>query len=100
MSLNENFRNITGPETAILKLNGCSCDDWSRVRVKEGFDPSRCVNVIFSGDITLGVFSEPFTDESGISIPSGILNARLHNCIIGSNVIINNIGDYIANYNI
>ena len=100
MSLNENFRNITGPETAILKLNGCSCDDWSRVRVKEGFDPSRCVNVIFSGDITLGVFSEPFTDESGISIPSGILNARLHNCTIGSNVIINNIGDYIANYNI
>jgi hypothetical protein len=100
MSLNENFRNITGSETAILKLNGCSCDDWSRVRVKEGFDPSRCVNVIFSGDITLGVFSEPFTDESGISIPSGILNARLHNCTIGSNVIINNIGDYIANYNI
>ena len=98
--MNENFRNITGPETAILKLNGCSCDDWSRVRVKEGFDPSRCVNVIFSGDITLGVFSEPFTDESGISIPSGILNARLHNCTIGSNVIINNIGDYIANYNI
>ena len=25
---------------------------------------------------------------------------RLHNCTIGSNVIINNIGDYIANYNI
>jgi hypothetical protein len=100
MSLNEDFRNITGPETDILKLNGCSCDDWSRVRVKEGFDPSRCINVIFSGDITLGVFSESFTDESGICIPSGILNARLHNCSIGSNVIINNIGDYIANYNI
>ena len=77
-----------------------SCDDWSRVRVKEGFDPSSCFNVIFSGDITLGVFKEPFIDESGISIPSGILNARLHNCTIGSNVIINNIGDYIANYNI
>ena len=35
-----------------------------------------------------------------VSIPGGILNARLHNCTIGSNVIINNIGDYIANYNI
>jgi carbonic anhydrase/acetyltransferase-like protein (isoleucine patch superfamily) len=56
--------------------------------------------VIFSGDIRLGVFNEPFIDESGISIQSGILNARLHNCSIGSNVIINNIGDYIANYNI
>jgi hypothetical protein len=100
MSLNENYRNITVPETEILKLNGCSCDDWSRITVKQGFDPSKCINVIFSGDISLGVFKEPFTDESGVSIPSGILNARLHNCTIGSNVIISNIGDYIANYNI
>ena len=100
MSLKENYRNITGPEIEVLKLNGCSCNDWNRVSVKEGFDPSRCINVIFSGDISLGVFIEPFIDESGVSIPSGILNARLHNCTIGSNVILNNIGDYIANYNI
>src|SRR5450759_4630067 len=100
MKLKADFRNITVPETAILKCNGCSCDDWSRVRVKEGFDPSCCRNVIFSGDITLGVFNKPFIDESGVSIPSGILNARLHNCTIGSNVIIHNIGDSIANYNI
>jgi hypothetical protein len=100
MSLNENYRNITGTETEILKLNGCSSNDWKRVKVKEGFNPSRCINVIFSGDISLGVFNEPFIDESGVIIPSGILNARLHNCIIGSNVIINNVGDYIANYHI
>jgi hypothetical protein len=100
MSLKDDFRNITPSETSILITNGCSCDDWTRVKVKEGFDPARCVNVIFSGDIRLGVFLEPFIDESGISIQSGILNARLHNCTIGSDVIINNIGDYIANYNI
>jgi hypothetical protein len=100
MSLKEDYRNITGREIEILKLNGCSCNDWSRVTVKNGFDPSGCINVIFSGDITLGEFKEPFTDESGVSIQSSILNARLHNCAIGSNVIINNIGDYIANYNI
>ncbi len=94
------YRNLKLPELAIFKANGCSCDDWNRVIVKNGFDPSGCINVIFSGDIRLGVFKEPFTDESGVSIPSGILNARLHNCTIGSNVIINNIGDYIANYNI
>jgi hypothetical protein len=100
MNLRDDFRNLTEPETTILISNGCSCDDWNRVVVKEGFDPEKCVNVIFSGDIRLGVFNEPFIDESGISIQSGILNARLHNCAIGSNVIINNIGDYIANYNI
>jgi len=100
MNVRDDFRNLTEPETTILISNGCSCDDWNRVVVKEGFDPEKCVNVIFSGDIRLGVFNEPFIDESGISIQSGILNARLHNCSIGSNVIINNIGDYIANYNI
>lgn len=98
MSLKENYRNLTGAEIQILQLNGCSCQDWNRVMVREGFNPSTCNNAIFSGDVYLGVFNEPFIEESGISIPSGILNARLHNCTIGSNVIINNIGDYIANY--
>jgi len=40
MNLPENYRNISGPETEILKKNGCSCDDWNRVTVKDGFDPS------------------------------------------------------------
>jgi hypothetical protein len=100
MKSEENYRILSGPETEILTHNGCSCDNWNLVKVKNGFDPSRCVNVIFSGDIRLGVFKEPFIDESGVSIPSGIMNARLHNCTIGSDVIISNIGDYIANYNI
>jgi hypothetical protein len=100
MNLRDDFRNLTEPETTILISNSCSCDNWNRVMVKEGFDPEKCVNVIFSGDIRLGVFDEPFIDKSGISIQSGIRNARLYNCTIGSDVIINNIGDYIANYNI
>jgi len=100
MAQTDKNRNLSAQEVESLIKNGCSCDDWDKIRVKEGFDPSRCLNVIFSGNITLGIFNEPFIDESGISIQSGIMNARLHNCNIGSNVIINNIGDYIANYNI
>ena len=48
----------------------------------------------------LGEFIKTFTDESGVSTRSGISNAHLHNCVIGSNVLIGNIGDYIANYTI
>ena len=92
------FRHLTDQEISALKANGCSCEKWNYMKVLDGFDPSYCKNVIFSGDIRLGVFSKPFVDESGLSIRSGINNARLHNCTIGSNVIINNIGDYIANY--
>ena len=100
MALTDIYRNLSNKEVESLEKNGCKCDDWNRVRVKEGFNPLCCVNVIFSGDISLGIFDEPFVDRSGVSIAGGILNARLHNCTIGSNVIINNVGDYIANYNI
>ena len=100
MAQTDKFRNLSIREVESLTKNGCSCDDWDKVKVKDGFDTSSCLNVIFSGNITLGIFNEPFIDESGISIQSGIMNARLHNCNIGSNVIINNVGDYIANYNI
>lgn len=98
--MNNNYREISKSEIEVLKLNGCCCDNWDHVRVKNGFNPSRCKNVIFSGDITLGIFEKPFVDESGVSIPSGIINATLYNCSVGSNGLIQNIGDYIANYNI
>ena len=100
MISSEDYRKISDAEAETLMSNGCNCDDWSRVQVKEGFDPLRCLNVNFSGDVKLGVFSKNLTDESGICIRSGISNAHLHNCSIGSDVVINNIGDYIANYNI
>ena len=98
MNIRVNYRSLTGQEINILLSNGCRCDDWNRVSVREGFDPSKCLNSIFSGDISLGVFSESFTDKSGVTYPSGIYNSRLHNCSVGSDVLINNTGDYIANY--
>jgi hypothetical protein len=98
MTMNDNYRSLSPKEKDVLISNGCTCNDWNRVRVREGFDPSGCLNCIFSGDIYLGTFSEPYVDESGVTIPSGLINARLHNCTVGSNVSISNIGDYIANY--
>jgi hypothetical protein len=94
------YRKLTLPEISRLVSNGCSCDDWNNIRVLKGFDPSGCQNVIFSGKVKLGSFSKSFNDESGVSIRSGISNAHIHNCDIGSDVLISNIGDYIANYRI
>lgn len=94
------FRNLSDSEIGVLKAGGCRCDEWNRVKVAEGFDPSRCSSVNFSGDIKLGEFIKTFTDDSGVSTRSGISNAHLHNCTVGSNVLIANIGDYIANYRI
>ncbi|MCX6332693.1 MAG: DUF4954 family protein [Bacteroidia bacterium] len=98
MSPSKKFRNLSGPEIRTLTANSCRCDDWGRVTVMEGFDPSRCMNITFSGDIKLGIFKGSYTDESGVRIKFGISNAHIHNCTIGSDVLISNIGDYIANY--
>ncbi len=98
MSPSKKLRNLSGPEIRTLNSNSCRCDDWSLVKVHDGFDPSRCFNVTFSGNVTLGSLKGSYTDESGVSVKCGITNAHIHNCSIGSNVLISNIGDYIANY--
>ena len=100
MSQEKNYRDLSGGEIKILISNGCSSDEWSKIRVLNGFDPARCRNVTFSGNIRIGKLKGSFTDKAGVIIPGGIINARLHNCNIGSDVIIANIGEYIANYNI
>ncbi|MFZ2340937.1 MAG: DUF4954 family protein [Bacteroidales bacterium] len=91
------YRKLTKEDIVSLTRNGCSSEDWSGIQVAEGFDPSRYVNVTFSGNIKLGRLNGTHTDESGVRIRSGITNAHIHNCDIGSNVVICNIGDYIAN---
>ncbi len=83
-----------------LLSNGCTCDNWNKIEVKHGFDPQKCRNVHFSGKVKLGLFNKSFTDESGVAINSGIVNAQIHNCTIVDNVSIYNVHDYIANYTI
>lgn len=94
------FRKLTVAETESLIANNCRSDEWENVTVMEGFDPSRCHNVVFSGNVSLGVLSKTSIDKSGVSIRCGISNAHLHNCTVGSEVLICNVGDYIANYDI
>ena len=100
MSSTVKYRNLSDDEIKVMQASGCRCDDWMLVKVVSGFDPSRYSNVTFSGDIKLGDCNSTYTDESGVSTRCGIANARLHNCTIGTNVIICNIGEYIANYKI
>ncbi len=92
------YKSITDSEIQVLLANGCTCDNWDNVEIKNSFDPSTCRNVCFSGKVKLGVFNKTFVDESGVTIRSGITNAHIHNCTIGDNVSIFNIRDYIANY--
>ena len=92
------FRSLTSEEIARLTGQGCSCADWSKVQVAEGFDAGRVKSTSFCGDVRLGVFEKHVSFFGGVKKPSGISNATIHNCTIGNNVYIDQIRNYIANY--
>lgn len=94
------YRNLTSAEIDTLKAHGCNADSWDNIQVAEKFDASRIRFTIFTGKNKLGVFEKSYTLDGGISRHSGITNATLHNCIVGDNVYIGRIGNYIANYEI
>lgn len=94
------YRDISSAEIEVLEKQHCRCDDWSLIKVVDGFNPHTIRNVNFSGDVKLGCFEKEFELKSKIIKKSGIYNATIHNCTIEDNVYINQIRSYIANYHI
>lgn len=94
------FRNLTISEIDILKKNNCSHEMWELVYVKENFNPHYIRNTQFSGTISIGEMEKEFTLVGGLKKHSCINRAVIHNCRIGNNVVIENIQNYIANYEI
>ena len=95
-----NYRNLTEKEIATLTVYGCSAESWSEVQVAQTFSPAFISNVHFSGKVSLGIYQKVFELPGGVKKHSGIYNCLLHNCIIGDDVYIDRILNYIANYNI
>jgi hypothetical protein len=96
--IGESFRTLTNDEISLMTERGCHCDDWSRVRVAQHFDARTVKTTHFSGDVTLGVFEKQVSFFGGFVKPAGISDATIHNCVIGDNVYINRVKNYIANY--
>lgn len=94
------YRQLQSNEIEILKGNDCWADNWKQIMVNNDFNPSRYHIVGFSGDVKLGSTNGKIVLEGGISVNTGIFNAKIHNCIIGDNSYINNINQHIANYDI
>jgi len=93
-------KNLTKEQIKILQTQGCSAQDWSLVKVADGFDPHRLVNVQFFGPVQLGKFTGGIRFPDGLEKPTGIYNAALANCTIADDVRISNIGVHLANYDI
>ncbi len=93
-------RSLTEAEIVALQSTGCVSGDWMRISVCANFDPARIERTRFSGDVTIGDLSGEFVLEGGVRRCSAIRDAALHNCRIGDGVLIEGVGDYIANYDI
>jgi hypothetical protein len=92
------FRPLSEVEITTLQKQGCTCPDWTSIRTAQGFDPERVKFTHFSGNVEIGELKEVMTFQGGLKKPAGISHATIHNCKIGSNVYINDIHTYIANY--
>lgn len=93
-------RNPSAEEIAVLKTQFCRADDWTQVWVPETFDLAYVHHVRFSGRVELGAFRKEFKLPGGLVKHSGLRHVTLHNCILGDDVLIENVQNYIANYRI
>ena len=94
------YRNLTAAEVAELQSAGCRAEDWSHVFTSAPETIKYIKNVRFSGEVRFGRFDSSFTLAGGLTKHSGLRNVTLHNVTIGDNSLVENITDYIANYDI
>ncbi len=94
------YRKLTEKEIAALESQSCSAEDWEAIEVGDGFSTDYVRSVRFSGKIRLGAFCKEFTLPGGIKKHSGLHNATLHNVTVGDGCCIENVKNYIANYEI
>lgn len=96
----KNYRSLTNEEINRLEAQACSASDWNDVQVDEHFTPDYVHHARFSGKVRLGVFEYEFTLPGGICKHAGLSYVTLHNVTVGDNCCIENVKNYIANYEI
>ena len=94
------YRKLTPRERELLRMQGCSAEDWQHVEVTDDFDSAYVRSARFIGSVRLGRFSGNVSTIGGLERSSGIYNAVLCDCTVGDDTRIANIGLHIANYDI
>ncbi len=95
---NMNYRNLSSDEINKLEIQSCvAIDGWDNIFVDKDFIPDHIKSCVFSGINYLGVFCDKISNDY-LHDFAGVYDARIHNCTIGSNSYIKNIGSSISNY--
>ncbi len=96
----KSYRKLTPSEIVRLQQQMCSAADWSLIEVSEGFSTEYIRYTRFSGNIRIGTFNKEFSLPGGMKKHTGLYHATLHNVTIGDDCCIENVKNYIANYEI
>lgn len=99
MTMN-NYRKLNEDEIRLLQEHSCTADDWTNIEVAQDFKTDYVSHTRFSGKVKLGVFEHEFTLAGGMKKHSGLYHTTLHNVTVGNNCCIENVKNYIANYEI
>lgn len=99
MTMN-NYRKLNEDEIRLLQEHSCTADDWTNIEVPQDFKTDYVSHTRFSGKVKLGVFEHEFTLAGGMKKHSGLYHTTLHNVTVGNNCCIENVKNYIANYEI
>ena len=94
------FRKLTDEEISCLQRQMCTASDWEQIDVAEEFSTENVRYARFTGHVRLGTFRKVFELPGGIRKHSGIYMATLHNVTVGDDCCIENVKNYIANYEI
>lgn len=94
------YRSLTNEEIAQLESQHCSAADWGSVEVAEAFKTDYIHHTRFSGKVRLGIFEDEFKLAGGMTKHAGLFYVTLHNVTVGDNCCIENVKNYIANYQI
>lgn len=94
------YKKLTQQEIELLTAAGCKAEDWEKVETSAPETLKYIKNVRFSGDVRFGRFEASFTLPGGLRKHSGLRNVTLHNVSVGDDSLVENISDYVANYDI
>lgn len=78
------IRVLSAAETLQMERQGCWCQDWTRVRVQEGFEPGPVRDATFEGDVLLARFSGTVMLPGHVSLSTGIRHAHLRDVVVGN----------------
>jgi hypothetical protein len=89
------LRALAAAEIKQLEALGNTADDWSRVRVVDGFDPRRVQHCSFHGDIALGRFAGQTRLTADLELPTGVYRSTIANGVVGHESLVRNVGTLV-----